>query len=30
LKISDAEQKKHKEFVKSELKKNFYWIFLNW
>ena len=24
LKISDAEQKKHKEFVKSELKKNFY------
>ena len=24
VKISEAEQKKHKEFLKSELKKNFY------
>jgi len=27
VKISDAEIKKHKEFLKSELKKNFYWTF---
>ena len=28
VKISDAELKKHKEFIKSEIKKNFYWTFL--
>ena len=28
LKISDIELKKHKDFLKFELKKNFYWIFL--
>ena len=28
LKITDDEIKKHKEFLKSELKKNFYWILL--
>ena len=28
VKISDIEIQKHKEFLKSELKKNFYWIFL--
>ncbi len=27
VKVSDYEQTKHKEFLKSELKKNFYWIF---
>ena len=27
IKISDDELKKHKEFLKSELKKNFYWTF---
>ena len=29
LKILDVEQKKHKEFLKSEFKKNFYWTFLS-
>ena len=28
LKISEDEKKTHKEFLKSEIKKNFYWIFL--
>ena len=28
LKISEVEIKKHKEFLKSEIKKNFYWVFL--
>ena len=28
LEISEIELKKHKEFLKSELKKNFYWTFL--
>ena len=28
IKISEIEQKNHKKFIKSELKKNFYWIFL--
>jgi len=27
LKISEEESKRHKEFLRSELKKNFYWIF---
>lgn len=27
--ISDEEKKKHKDFLKSELKKNFYWTFLS-
>ena len=27
FKVSDIELKKHKEFLKSELKKNFYWTF---
>ena len=29
VKVSDIELKKHKVFLKQELKKNFYWIFLN-
>ena len=28
VKISDDEIRKHKAFLKNELKKNFYWIFL--
>ncbi len=28
LQISEIELKKHKKFLKSELKKNFYWVFL--
>ena len=28
LKISEIELKKHKAFLKSEIKKNFYWVFL--
>ena len=28
LKVSEVELKKHKEFLKSDLKKNFYWDFL--
>ena len=28
VKISEIELKKHKEFLKTELKKNFYWTFL--
>ena len=27
-KITDIEQKSHKEFLKSEIKKNYYWFFL--
>ena len=29
IKISETEMKKHKDFLKAELKKNFYWIFLD-
>ena len=29
LKISDVETKNHKKFLKNDLKKNFYWIFLS-
>mgnify|MGYP003695150925 CR=1 FL=1 len=30
VKISEDDFKKHKNFLKNELKKNFYWFFLNW
>ena len=29
MKISETQIKKHKEFLKNELKKNFYWTFLS-
>ena len=28
VKISEEELKKHKQFLKSDIKKNFYWFFL--